>query len=475
MQIRPFAKPELLTLLLTLLLALLTTSSSWAQQLPPSPVAPAEQKSEPAKPAALTAAEIAEQQQMAIEAYEAGEYLKFVQATMRLRAARPYEPKYLVGMVVGAALVGRPKTAYSYMHLLQQQGLSYDFNQTADTESIRNTEVYDYLNTLLIKAAEPSGSGKTAFDLPKDDAYPEALAWDASAERFLVGTLKDGNILAVSVDGKVSKLLSANKENGIRAIYGLAVDAERKRLWVSTGATPAFGELAAGELGQTALLEFDLESLELLNRFEPPVDQFRHLLGSLVLNPNGDVFVLDRAVPQLFVKPAESDTLQLYLQNFELTGLRDLAISDDGNRLYLADAALGIMVIDLELNAGGMLAGPNTLNLGGVSGIDYAKGSLYVLQNGIEPQRLQRLELDENGTAALNISPLASSLEPFEFPSFARVQGEDVYYFAGSNLQGKRDDKFTPIIMSTPKEPIEGELTPEQRFIEESTLKGVKQ
>ncbi|MDZ4729360.1 MAG: hypothetical protein SH820_05400 [Xanthomonadales bacterium] len=471
MQIHPFAKPVALALSLLLLAAPL----SWAQEMAPTPLDPAKQKPAPAKPTPLTSAEVTQQQKLAIDAYEAGEYLKFVQATMRLRNARPYEPQYMVGMVVGGALVGRQKTAYSYMHIMQQQGLSYDFNQTADTESIRGSEVYDYLNNLLIKAAEPSGMGKTLFDLPKANHYPEALVWDASADRFLVGTLEGGNVLAISLDGKVSKLLSANKKNGLRAIYGLAVDAERKRLWVSTSAIAAFGKLAEAEFGKTALLEFNLETLELLNRFEPPADQFPHLLGSLGLTPNGDVFVLDRALPQLFVKPAESDTLQLYMQNFELTGLRDLTLSDDGKRLYLADAALGIMVVDLELNAGGMLAGPETLNLGGISGIDYADGRLYVLQNGIAPQRLQRLDLDENRTAAVNILPLASSLEPFDFPSFARVRGEDVYYFAGSNLQGERADKFMPVIMSTPTEPLEGELTPEQRYIEEMNLKGVKE
>ncbi|HKX54863.1 MAG TPA: hypothetical protein VJN01_02125, partial [Xanthomonadales bacterium] len=225
---------------------------SLAQEQPAAPAAT--QKAAPAAKAPLTPAEIEEQQQKAIAAYEAGEYLKFVQATMRLRNARPYEPQYMVGMVVGSALVGRPKTAYTYMHKMQQQGLSYDFNQTADTESVRNTEVYDYLNALLVKAGEPNGTGKTAAELPRTGWNPEAMAWDASAGRFLVGTLEDGIIHAVTADGKVSELLRSDSKNGLRAIYGLEVDAERKRLWVSSTATPAFGKLVEGELGKTALL-----------------------------------------------------------------------------------------------------------------------------------------------------------------------------------------------------------------------------
>lgn len=455
--------------LVTTLTALLATSLSWAQQMPTTQQPPKTEKPARVAPTPLTPAEIEEQQKLAIESYEAGEYLKFVQSTMRLRNARPYEPQYMVGMVVGGALVGRPKSAYSYMHKMQQQGLAYDFNQTADTESIRQTEVYDYLNTLLINAAEPSGVGRAAFDLPKSETYPEALAWDASAGRFLVGLLERGTILAVSPEGEVSTLLKSTPENGLRAIYGLAVDAERKRLWVSTAATPAFGKLAEGELGQTALLEFDLESLQLLNRFEPPADQFPHWLASLDVTPQGDVIVMDRAVPLVYVKPVEGNSLSLLMGNLALTGLRDLTLSDDGTHLYVADAALGILAVDLNNNSVNMLAGPEALNLGGISGIDYARGKLFMLQNGIEPRRLTRLDLDATGNNVVSIVPLASNLEEYELPSFARVQGDDVYYFAGSNLAGQRSGKVTPIVMRTPLEPPQGQLTPEQRLFESMT------
>lgn len=457
--------------IVTMLLLTVASSFSWAQEhrAPerPTPLAPAGQKPAPQQQKQLTPPQIEEQQKLAISSYESGDYLKFVQATMRLRNARPYEPQYMIGMVAGSSLVGRIKSAYSYMHLMQQQGLTYDFNQTADTESIRGTEVYDYLNNLLVKAAEPSGEGETAFELPKSDTYPETLTWDASANRFLTATLEGGKILAISPEGKVSELLSANKENGLRAIYGLAVDAERKRLWVSTSATPAFGDLSEGELGKTALLEFDLDSLKLLNRFEPPADQYPHFFGSLGLTPQGDVFVMDRAVPLVFIKPQAGNSLSLFLGNFELTGLRDLTLSDDGKWLFLADAALGIMVVDLDKNAANSLVGPESLNLGGISGLDFARGSLYMVQNGIKPQRLIRMDLDTTGTNVINSVPLASGLEVYDAPSFPVVQGDDVFYLAGSNQQGKRDSKFKPLVLRTPVEQLEGHLTPEQRLIEE--------
>jgi hypothetical protein len=423
----------------------------------------------------LTPAEVEEQRRLAAESYEAGEYLKYVQSIMRLRNARPYEPEYMEGMVIGGALLNRPKTAYSYMHKMQQQGLTYDFNQTDDTESIRSTEVYTYINSLLVKAAEPFGESKVAFDLPKDSSWPEAMAWDEGSERLLVGTQEGGKIIALTLDGKVSELLSADKKNGMHAIYGLAVDAERNRLWVSSAATAAFGKLADDELGRTALLEFDLESLELLNRFEPTSDQGPHLLGSLVLSPAGDVYVLDRAHPMLLVKPAAVKLLSPFMANKQLTRFRDLAISDNGEKLYVADANMGILVVDLEKQVAGMLAGPESLNLGAISGLDYSKGRLYVLQDGIAPQRLQRIDLDPSGTSAANIILLASGLEQYQGPSFGRVHGEDIYYFAGGNLDAVSGGDFKPVILSTPVEPMEGAMTVEERFINEQMQGGKRQ
>jgi hypothetical protein len=415
----------------------------------------------------LTPAEITEQQQMAIEAYESGEYLRFVQATMRLRSARPYEPRYMVGMVVGAARVGREKTAYSYMHTMQQQGLSHDFNSTEDTASIRGTEVYDYLNDLLIKAAEPSGEVQTAFVLPESNSYPEALAWDESSGRFLVGTLKGGKIYSIDLNGKVSKLVESNSGNGLRAIYGMAVDSDRKRLWVSSTATPAFGSLEAGELGRTALLEFNLETLELLNRFEPAFDQLPHLLGSIQLSPEGDVYVLDRVMPLVLVKPAGGADLEFLMANQQLTGLRDMAISQNGSKLYLADAELGIMVVDLKEKSAAMLNVPESLNLGAISGLSYSNGSLFMLQNGFTPQRLVRIDLSPAGNEVANVIPLASGMPEFDFPSFVQISADQVYYFAGSNLFGEKEKAFEPRILRSSVEPAEGMSTPEEMLIKE--------
>ncbi|MEJ8567086.1 hypothetical protein [Elongatibacter sediminis] len=409
-------------------------------------------------------------QQTAIEAYEAGEHLRFVQATIKLRNLRPYEPQYLIGMVVGTALLGRQTSAYSYMHKMQEQGLSFDFNSTDDTESIRGTEVYDYINDLLVRAGDPLGEAEVAFRLPEADSYPEAIVWDPTRERFLTGAVDTGEILAVSKSGEVESLLKPDADTPWWSVHGLSVDAERNRLWVSTTAVPAFRDVPRNMLGASALLEFTLDELELVGRFPVPGDSLPHLLGSSVVHPSGDVFVIDRALPMLYRKAAGGAALEAYLGNKELVGFRDIALSADGKRLYLADAALGVMVVLPDDQKSTMLAAPESLNLGGISGLAVSGNALMMIQNGIRPQRVMRLELDPSGLSVVEVKPVANALETFNFPSFAAAHGDSLWYFASSNVPGANEGLVEPLVLKSPLEPDEMLPTAAETKFQEDTF-----
>lgn len=468
-------------LTLAFVLFMLCVASSWPQSSPgqqeqdsaPQPVAPQSQNKR--SPRKVFPQDLQGLQEMAIQSYQDAEYLRFMQATIKLREQRPYEPQYLVGMVVGAALLGRSTTAYNYMHIMQQQGLSYDFNTTEDTQSIRKTEVYDYLNDLLIKAGEPMGEGRVAFTLPAAAVQPEAIAWDNSRGKFLVGTIESGALLAVGPAGDVEELLRPTAENGLLAIIGIAVDEAHKRLWVTTAGVPGYAPLIPTELGRGALMEFNLETLELLQRYDVPVDGLAHVPGSMAVTPTGDVYLIDRAVPMVYRKPAQGNKLEPYLASKELTGFKDLALSDAGDKLYLADAALGIAVVDLEQQTTTMLGAPETLNLGGISGLMYSAGQLLLLQNGIRPQRLMRLELDASGLNVVATVPLAVALADFNAPSFGVVQGGAVYYFASSNLPGAKREPVPVVVLKTPLELNEPIVPVEQRKFDADKLKKTPQ
>ena len=398
-----------------------------------------------AKTVSLTE-EISMLQKESEEAYTEGKWLAFYIANMKLSKLRPYEPEYMVNIIRACALLDRKSTAYHYMLKMQQQGMTYDFNSTEDTLKIRDTEAYTFINNTLVTAGEAAGTGTVAFTLPGNPSEFRAIAWDESRDRFLVGTMREGAVMAVSMDGKAEVLLQSNEENGIWSISGLAVDVERNRLWISSASTPLFAGFSPDEANLGALFELDLETMELLGRYNVPADGLRHEPGSLAVTDDGDVYVINRAAPIVYRKTPEGNQLEAFFASPELLALRDIAVVPDSSRFFVSDAYKGILVVVPIREQAEFVSGPETMNFGGIEGIEYENGMLFLVQGGFEPQRVIRLELDDRLAVVQSITPMAIALDEFNQPGIGTLQGGNLSYFAN----GGAEDTADVIVMSTP-------------------------
>ena len=385
-------------------------------------------------------------QKQSEEAYAAGKWVAFYIANMKLSEMRPYEPEYMVNIIRACALLDRKSTAYHYMLKMQQQGMTYDFNTTEDTLKIRDTEAYTFINNTLVNAGEAAGTGTVAFTLPGNPAEFRAIAWDGSRDRFLVGTMHAGIVMAVSIDGETEILLQADDENGIWSISGLAVDVERNRLWISSASTPLFAGFSPDEANLGALFELDLETMELLGRYNVPADGLKHEPGSLAVTDDGHVYVINRAAPIVYRKTPEGKQLEAFFASPELLALRDIAVVPGSSRFFVSDAYKGILAVDPIREQAAFVVGPETLNFGGIEGIEYRGGMLFVVQGGFEPQRVVRLELDDSRVVVQSIIPMAVALDGFNQPGTGTLQGDNLYYFANSGAE----DAANVIVMSTP-------------------------
>lgn len=396
--------------------------------------------------------------------------LRLLQSTILLRRQQPYAPRHMVNMVRAYAMMGKPTSAYHYMLQMQQQGLSYNFDQLEETINLHGTEVYDYLKDLLIRAGQPAGEAEPAFEIKPDHALPSAIAWDESRERFLVGTALEGAVLAVSEDGKARELLAANADNGLWSIMDIEVDEATNRLWISSAAIPQFSGYSEDNAGQTGLFEFELDSLEPVGRYLVDMDGERHVLGPIALDTDGDVYVGDRENAVLYIKKAGSDGIAPFVADLKLSGFRDIAISPDGARIYLSDADKGILVIDPENETAVMLESPDTVNLGGIEGLFHAGSELIIVQSGIQPQRVMALLLDPTGGKVQEVRPMAIALQWFDGPSRGTVRGDSVYYFADAALPEPGAAPKEVTVLRTALDAGDTIVAPDMRKFEEETL-----
>ena len=383
-------------------------------------------------------------------AYTAKDYLTLRKTLESLQKLRPNNSEYMYQLAIAHALLDEKTEAYNLMLIMQRQGLAYDFEESDDTVNIRGTQVFDHVNDLMKLAASPMGESEQVFVLPQSVVFPEAISWDESRQKFLIGTIAEGQIFAVGKDGQLSELLKANNENGLWAIIDILVDQERNRLWVTSASMPVFSRYDPIDKGRSALFEFNLETLELIRRYPVPVDGRSHVPGSMVLSPKGDIFIADRALPLVYSKAAGEQKLKPVLALREMISQRGIAMQPDGRLMYVADREMGILVVDLEARQAGFLEVPDTLNIGGRDGLYLKDNRLFVIQNGIRPQRVMRLQLSASGQKVESVRPLAVAQPEFDFPNFGTIEGENLYYFANSQRMGNSGSQKPVTVLSTP-------------------------
>ncbi|HEY5776457.1 MAG TPA: hypothetical protein VIS57_10245 [Xanthomonadales bacterium] len=409
------------------------------------------------------------------QAYVAKDYLTFRRVLESLRNLRPNNSEYMYQLVLAHALLNEKTPAYDLMLKMQRQGLAYDFMESDATMNIRGTEVFDYVNELMKMAGEPMGESEPLFVLPEKVILPSAISWDESRQKFLVGTIVEGQILAVGKDGQVDELLKADDNNKLWAIFDILVDQSRKRLWITSASVPGFARYDPIDMGRSALFEFDLETLDLLSSYPVPTDGQSHILGSMVLSPDGDIYIADRFLPFIYVKPSGEQKLKAVMAFREMISQRGIAMQPDGRIMYVADREMGIMVVDVKGQRARLLDIPETLNLAGIDGLYLKDNALYVIQNGIRPQRVISLQLDASGTKVAGVRPMAVAQPAFDLPSFGTIMGEDLYYFANSQMLGEPGSIKPVTVLRTPLDAGSNLIQPDMQLFLEQQAKKTKQ
>ncbi len=409
----------------------------------------------PSKPVLDLPDNIDRLRQLASEAYYGKRYPRFVAIMEKLRSLRPYNSDYMYQMVLAYALNGQMTPAFNEMLIMQRQGLNYNFDDTPDSESLRTTNLYNYLNDLMIKAGEPLGEGQQVLQLESDIVLPEAIDWDQARGELLIGEVSDGIIWRVGLDGRKREFIKPGVDNGLWSVFDLKVDNGRNHLWVSSALVSWYSGYGAGRVGGSGLFRFDLNSGELQKKYLLPLDGESRALANMTLAGDGTVYVADSVRPVIYKLAPDAQKLTPFLASPALVSIRGMALNADGSKLYLSDYEKGLVVVDLESRAARPLGLVDNLNVGGIDGLYFWDDRyLVAIQNGISPQRLMRFELNDDGTAIRNVRPLMVANPNFDYPNFGAVAGNDMYFFANShwtrvNARGK---------------PIAGQLPPVKVF-----------
>lgn len=295
--------------------------------------------------------------------------------------------------------------------------------------------------------AAPTEHSTLAFTLAGERAFlPEGVALDPRTGTFYVGSVHQQRI--VRVEDGIARPFAAGQ--ALWSVMGMAVDTTRNLLWAATSAVAEGEDIDSADLGRAAIVALDLATGARRGRYPAPDDGQVHWLGDLTLAPNGDVITSDSRTPAIYRLRALDGALEPIALQGRLLSPQGLATSADGQTLYLADYALGVVRINLSNGAMTVLPYPEDATLLGVDGL-YRRGrTLIGIQNGVSPHRIVAMVLNDEGTAIERVAVLEANHPLFAEPTLGVVSGDTLFYVANSEW-GRFSDPATADSASEPR------------------------
>ena len=313
-------------------------------------------------------------------------------------------------------------------------GGDFDLAREPEFAPLRKFEPYRELEHRQSLRA-PARTSTLAFRLSDPELVPEGIAFDPVDGVFYVGSLHRRSILRVDRAGRETVLVAPGRDS-LWAVLGLRVDPKRRLLWAASAADGREGAAA----GSSALFAFELPGGALHGRWvlsEPPR---KHLLNDLVVTDDGDVYATDSQSGEIRRLPSGAGALESFLPPATVDYPNGIALAATGRRLYVADFAKGLSIVELATRAVRPLPHPRGLSVHEIDGLYRVGGRLVAIQNGPGMERVVAFGLDEAGERVVDATVLESRNPDFDAPTTGAVTDGAFYYLANAQVEKLGDD-----------------------------------
>jgi len=235
-----------------------------------------------------------------------------------------------------------------------------------------------------------------------------------------------------------------NKDNTLRrftpegdellGVLGLAVDEATGSLWAATSSVRAMRGYTPEQEGAAELVELDLAS-GAIRRTLPitvkPGGTPAHLLGDLAIAEDGSIFVTDSGEPVIWYLPRGAAALERWVESPEFISLQGIVVLPGA--LIVADRVNGLLRVDLSRRTVGLLPSPPDVTLVGIDGLVLGPdGHLLAIQNGVNPTRVLRIQLEPDGAGVAAVTVLESGHLTMVAPSLGCIGPEGDLFFVGN-------------------------------------------
>ena len=351
----------------------------------------------------------------------------------RMETTLSGHPAIIVALARTSAQLGDTARVLAELERLAAEGIFYDVEADTQLAIVRRAPAGAATMAKLRANHAPVGTFTAVATLSEGDFVAEGIAWDEARQRLLISSIRRRRIDAVRRDGSVSPFIDLARDSAWSPL-GLAVDAQRNRLWVASEWFALGVNGIPADSGRAAILQYDLASGTIRRRFEIPRDGNTHEPGDIAVAPNGDLFVSDGQAGVVYVIREGRASLDTLVRPGPLVSPQGLAPDSDGRRVFVADYALGIVAVDRRTGAVERVPRPRDVAANGVDGLVLLGDRLIGVQNGATPNRVVAFDLDATHSRIVGARTLARDTTHIREPTHLVAVGADIYYVANGGF-----------------------------------------
>jgi hypothetical protein len=279
---------------------------------------------------------------------------------------------------------------------------------------------------------------RAAFTIPETELIPEGLAVNSRTGILYMGSMHQRKIVRISKTGALSDFVRAG-EYDLGPVCGIKVDPADNSLWAN---------ICPDNGAHAELVHFDSAG-KLLERF-PSSTSGQHLFNDLVLRDDREIYLTDSLANRAYRFDRRSHTFVELIFPRAIYYPNGIALSADGNLLYVADA-FGILQVDLKNNSAKEVDPGPSNTLSGADGLYWYRNTLVAVQNSLGLPRIAQFRLSPDGLKVTATTILEYRSPSVTLPTTGAIDGSKFYFMSNTQIDNLKDGK---IVDPTKLEPV---------------------
>jgi hypothetical protein len=379
------------------------------------------------------------------EAFNARRYADYLRLALDIAERAPRHPGGAHAVARAYSLMGQGDSALAWLARLADIGGAHAVGSDSAFADLKGLAAYAAVEHRLEENGTPVTRGEPAFSVPDPDLVPEALTWDSSHRRWLIGSLAKRKVVSRTTDGTWIDFIAGRSE--MLRVVGIHADSARNALWFATWEPTGDPDRFA----RTRLFKSDLATGRVRKTYAPADSAISHLFNDLAIALNGDVYVTDTQTGWVYRVPALGDSLEILVQPDPglFSGANGIALTDDQRTLYVAFIE-GVAKIDIASRDVTLLPTPPGVSTSGIDGLYWYEGDLIAVQNAPGLERVIRLRLDDSGGRITAGDILERGRDLLQVPTTGAILGSQFFYIANSQAGRLTSDNTLSPAQSSP-------------------------